>query len=104
MSRTYSIFVRITSFNENKIDQIINATSEFELEHWHNFDNIITLSADINLCAGMRDGEFARELATAIIKANGNDCEVEVNLADLSDLPYETYTFSSIDEDIDDVT
>jgi hypothetical protein len=105
MSRWYEMSVTIEDFDKAKRDEIEKAASEeWEFEDFGSNPDQIFSSGQSNLCGGESEDEFAKRLATAIFKANGKPCEVNVRATCLEDLPSESYSFSEGDNLLDGLT
>ena len=98
MSRYYNMHVTIIGANPDRFDAVKDAASdEWDFEDWDEYGGTLEASADDQLCAGVTEEAFAKQLAKAIWTANGGPCEVEVIATYLENLPRETYTFDASD-------
>ena len=97
MSRSYSMHVRVRDVAPERIQRVKQAANDaWDFDDWHEWENSISSCADVSLCGGETEDEFAERLAKAIWAANGGYCDVEVVATYLENLPCETYSF---DED-----
>ena len=102
MSRSYEMSVRIYGANPDRVEAVKEAAeSEWEFDKWCPLDvpedprNFASVGRS-DLYGDEGEAEFVKRLSTAIWKANGGYCEVEVRTLYLDCLPYEWYSF---DED-----
>jgi len=95
MSRFYEMSVVVSEFDKNKRIEIEEAAqAEWEFDEFKEFSGKLHASGKDNLCGGSdAEKEFAKLLAKAIIKANGQPCKVTVRATCLEDLPSVDYSF-----------
>ena len=95
MSIAYRMDVSITEFHTERVDQIVAAAgTEWQFGPlWLERDEEdrpqkILLDGESVLAGGETEEEFCRRLSSAIWKANGGYCVVDINATCLEDLPY----------------
>ena len=93
MSRYYSMFVRVSGFDSERIEAVKGAAFDvWPFDDWHDHEGTLTASADAQLCSGETEEEFADRLAKAIWEANETYCAVEIAATYLEEIPHENHS------------
>ena len=91
--------IEANGFNREKLEEIeAAANGEWEFEEWDDAPGTLAASGEGSLCGGEQEKEFARRLARAMFKANGEPFGLTVTATYLDcEPPSEDYSFDEND-------
>jgi len=101
MSTLYEVGVTIRGYAKDREDEIHDALMKEGLDTenaWSMEDpkegpTEYGLSSEVTMGGLYAPSDCAKDIAKAVVEANGAPCEVEVTVTCLENLPYDTFTF-----------